>query len=84
LAVRKSKKSKIVLAKILHSTKIPKDNEAKIDIREIKMNKIKQALARETPIRSVKDDTGTSKILIPEVIAANNNNTKKAIATISP
>lgn len=75
-AVKKSRKSKIDFLKIKISAKSPKDSVAKIEIIATITKITKQAFALEYFILSIKDATGTSKMLMPEVKAAKKSNKK--------
>ena len=82
--VVKSRKSKIDLPIIDTSLSFPNESAAGIDISEIKINKIVQALILETLHFSIRVAHGASRILIPEVTAAQNKRTKNANEIILP
>ena len=83
-AVKKSNKSNIVLSEILKLLKTPKDNAAGIASNDITINNIEQARTLEIFHLSIIDATGTSTMLIPDVIAATKSRMKNAAEIIFP
>jgi hypothetical protein len=80
----KSRKSNIVLSKILIPSKIPKDNVAGIAITEIIPNRMAHAFILDILNLSIIVAQGPSRILIPEVTAAQKSKTKNAQEIILP
>ena len=84
LDVMKSRKSKIVFLQIVKFSNNPNDKQAGTEIKPIIMNNIVQAFLRDTLNLSDIEAVGTSKILIPDVIAAARSKIKNNAETISP
>jgi hypothetical protein len=82
--VKKSKKSKIVLPNNFISPKSPNDSVAGIAITAIALNSIILALILEILNLSIRVAQGPSKMLIPEVTAAQNSSIKNAKEIMFP
>ena len=82
--VVKSKKSKNVFPNKVKFCNNPNERAAVTAITEIMQNKIAQAFVLVIWKRSINTETGASTMLIPEVIAADSNNTKKATEIMFP
>ena len=82
--VIKSRKSNIVLSKILTPFSIPKERVAGIAITEIIPNKMEHAFILDILNLSIIVAHGPSRILIPEVTAAQNSKMKNAQAIMLP
>lgn len=82
--VVKSRKSKMVLLNRVNLFKRPKDKVAGIAIKDIIPNNIAQDFILEILNCSISVAQGASKILIPDVTAAQNSRTKNAKDTKLP
>ena len=68
----------MVFPQILKCSKIPKDNDAGTENIDIMINNMQQALSLDILNLSTRVAQGPSIMLIPEVTAAQNSNTKNA------
>ena len=82
--VKKSKKSKIDLSKILQFPRSPNESVAGTARADINTNKITHAFCLDILNLSIRVAQGPSRILIPEVTAAQNNKIKNAQETTLP
>ena len=76
--------NKILLINMSISFKIPNDNVARTEITPIITNNMLLALILEILQFSINDAMGTSRMLMPDVMAANKSNIKNKIETMFP